>query len=115
LSNLLSAPATASDTNKDAARSKAEELLSQIKQAPQSFAELAKQYSQDPGTADKGGDLGFFGRGAMVKAFEDEIFQMELEEVRGPVQTEFGFHIIKLSAIKAGKIVNYDEVKDQVE
>ncbi|MCK5435958.1 MAG: peptidyl-prolyl cis-trans isomerase, partial [Nitrosomonadaceae bacterium] len=49
------------------------------------------------------------------KAFEDEFFQMELEEVRGPVQTEFGFHIIKLSAVKAGKIVNFDEVKDQVE
>jgi peptidyl-prolyl cis-trans isomerase D len=112
---LLSAPTTASDADKAAARSRAEELLSQIKQAPQSFAELAKQYSQDPGTADKGGDLGFFGRGAMVKAFEDEIFQMELEEVRGPVQTEFGFHIIKLSAVKAGKIVNFDEVKDQVE
>ena len=112
---LLIAPTTASDTDKAAARAKAEELLSQIKQAPQSFADLARKYSQDAGTADKGGDLGFLGRGELVKAFEDEIFQMELEEVSGPVQTEFGFHIIKLSAIKAGKIVNFDEVKDQVE
>ena len=71
---LLSAPATASVADKAAARSKAEELLSKIRQAPQNFAELAKEHSQDPGTADKGGDLGFFGRGAMVKAFEDEIF-----------------------------------------
>ncbi|MEE8529244.1 MAG: SurA N-terminal domain-containing protein, partial [Nitrosomonadaceae bacterium] len=112
---LLIAPTTASDTDKAAARAKAEELISQIKQTPQSFAELARQHSQDAGTAEKGGDLGFFGRGTMVKAFEDEIFQMELEEVRGPVQTDFGFHIIKLSAVKAGKIVNFDEVKDQVE
>jgi len=112
---LLSAPTTASDTDKAAARAKAEELLSQIKQSPQSFADLARQYSQDAGSADKGGDLGFFGRGTMDKAFEDEIFQMEAEEIRGPVQTDFGFHIIKLSAIKAGEIVNFDEVKNQVE
>ncbi|MFB3080993.1 MAG: SurA N-terminal domain-containing protein [Nitrosomonadaceae bacterium] len=112
---LLSAPTTASDTDKAAARAKAEELLSQIKQSPQSFADLARQYSQDAGSADKGGDLGFFGRGTMDKAFEDEIFQMEAEEIRGPVQTDFGFHIIKLSAIKAGEIVNFDEVRNQVE
>jgi peptidyl-prolyl cis-trans isomerase D len=112
---LLSAPATASDEDKAAARSKAEKLLTQIKQAPQSFAEFAKKHSQDPGSADKGGDLGFSGRGTMVKPFEDEIFQMELEEIRGPVQTDFGFHIIKLTAIKAGENVNFDEVKDEVE
>ncbi len=111
---LLSAPTTASDTDRAAARSKAEEIILQIKQAPQNFADLAKQHSQDAGSADKGGDLGFFGRGTMVKAFEDEIFQMELGEIRGPVQTEFGFHIIKLSEIKAGKEVNFDEVKEQV-
>jgi len=112
---LLSAPTTASDTDKAAARAKVEELLSQIKQAPQSFADLARKYSQDAGSADKGGDLGFFGRGTMAKDFEDEIFQMEPGEVRGPVQTEFGFHIIKLSSVKAGEIVNFDEVKNQVE
>lgn len=111
---LLSAPTTASDTDRAAARSKAEEIILQIKQAPQNFADLAKQHSQDAGSADKGGDLGFFKRGTMVKAFEDEIFQMELGEIRGPVQTEFGFHIIKLSEIKAGKEVNFDEVKEQV-
>jgi len=112
---LLSAPVTASDADKAAARSKAEELLSQIRQAPHNFSELAKKHSQDAGSADKGGDLGFFGRGTMVKAFEDEVFQMEPEEIRGPVQTDFGFHIIKLSAIKAGENVNFDEVKDDVE
>lgn len=112
---LLSAPATASDADKEAARSKAEELLLQIKQAPQNFAEFAKEHSQDAGSSDKGGDLGFFGRNTMDKAFEDEIFQMEPGEIRGPIQTDFGFHIIKLSAIKVGENVNFDEVKDEVE
>ena len=112
---LISVPATASDADKAAARAKAEQLLVQVKQAPQSFADLARQHSQDPGSAVKGGDLGFFGRGMMVKTFEDAVFQMGLEEIRGPIQTDFGFHIIKLSAIKAGKAVSFDEVKNQVE
>lgn len=112
---LISVPATASDADKAAARAKAEQLLAQVKQTPQSFADLAKQHSQDPGSAAKGGDLGFFGRGMMVKTFEDAVFQMRPEEIRGPIQTDFGFHIIKLSAIKAGKAVNFDEVKTQVE
>lgn len=112
---LISVSATASDADKTAARAKAEQLLAQVKQAPQSFADLAKQHSQDPGSAVKGGDLGFFGRGMMVKAFEDAVFQMKPEEIRGPIQTDFGFHIIKLSAIKAGKAVSFDEVKNQVE
>ena len=112
---LLSAPATASNADKEKARSKAEELLLQIKQAPQNFAKFAKEHSQDAGSSDKGGDLGFFGRNTMDKVFEDEVFQMEKEEIRGPIQTGFGFHIIKLSAIKKGKNINFDEVKDEVE
>ncbi|MDO8437806.1 MAG: SurA N-terminal domain-containing protein [Nitrosomonadaceae bacterium] len=112
---LISVSATASDADKAAARAKAEQLLAQAKQTPQSFADLARQQSQDPGSAAKGGDLGFFGRGMMVKAFEDAVFQMRPEEIRGLIQTDFGFHIIKLSAIKAGKTVNFDEVKNQVE
>ncbi|MEK6708486.1 MAG: SurA N-terminal domain-containing protein [Pseudomonadota bacterium] len=112
---LISVPATASDADKAAARAKAEQLLAQVKQTPQSFADLARQQSQDPGSAAKGGDLGFFGRGMMVKTFEDAVFQMRPEEIRGPIQTDFGFHIIKLSAIKAGKAVNFGEVKNQAE
>ncbi len=112
---LLSAPATASNADKEKARSKAEELLLQIKQAPQNFAKFAKEHSQDAGSSDKGGDLGFFGRNTMDKVFEDEVFQMEKEEIRGPIQTGFGFHIIKLSAIKKGENINFDEVKDEVE
>jgi peptidyl-prolyl cis-trans isomerase D len=111
---LISVPATASDADKAAVRARAEQLLAQVKQAPQSFADLARQHSQDPGSAAKGGDLGFFGRGMMVKTFEDAVFQMRPEEIRGPIQTDFGFHIIKLSVIKAGKAASFDEVKNQV-
>jgi len=112
---LISVATTASDAEKAAARAKAEQLLAQIKQTPKIFADLARQQSQDPGSAVKGGDLGFFGRGMMVKSFEDAVFQMKLEEVRGPIQTDFGFHIIKLSAIKLGVAVNFDDVKHQAE
>lgn len=112
---LISVSATASDADKTAAHAKAEQLLAQVKQAPKNFADLARQHSQDPGSAIKGGNLGFFGRGMMVKAFEDAVFQMKLEEIRGLIQTDFGFHIIKLSAIKTGKAVSFDEVKNQVE
>ena len=112
---LISVATTASDAEKAAARAKSEQLLAQIKQTPQIFADLARQQSQDPGSAVKGGDLGFFGRGMMVKSFEDTVFQMKLEEVRGPIQTDFGFHIIKLSAIKPGVAVNFDDVKHQAE
>ena len=112
---LISVATTASDAEKAAARAKAEQLLAQIKQTPKIFADLARQQSQDPGSAVKGGDLGFFGRGMMVKSFEDTVFQMKPEEVRGPIQTDFGFHIIKLSAIKPGVAVNFDDVKHQAE
>jgi peptidyl-prolyl cis-trans isomerase D len=77
----------------------AEKLLKQIR-AGESFAELAKQYSKDPGTAAKGGDLGYFGRNVMDKAFEDAVFSMKVGEVRGPIHTSFGEHIIKLTGIK---------------
>lgn len=112
---LISASVAAPDAEKAAARAKAEQLLAQVRQAPQNFAELARQHSQDPGSAAKGGDLGFFGRGMMVKAFEDAAFQMKPEEIRGPIQTDFGFHIIQLAAIKSGKPVNFDEVKARIE
>jgi len=112
---LLSAPASAPDAERQAARAKAEQLLVQVKKTPQSFAELAKQHSQDPGSAASGGDLGYFGRNMMVKAFEDAVFQMKPDEVSDIVETDFGFHIIKLTAIKDAKPVDFNEVKDQVE
>jgi len=86
-----------------AAKKKAEDVLAQLRAAPDKFAALAKQYSQDPGSKDKGGDLGFFARGAMVKPFEEAIFKLKQGQMSGIVETDFGFHIIKLTGIKPAK------------
>jgi peptidyl-prolyl cis-trans isomerase D len=86
-----------------AARGKAEGLLAQLRAAPDKFAELAKQYSQDPGSKDNGGDLGYFARGAMVKPFEDAVFKLKQGQMSGIVESDFGFHIIKLTGIKPAK------------
>jgi peptidyl-prolyl cis-trans isomerase D len=99
---LIAVAKQASDADKETAKKKAEQILQQVKQAPAKFAELAAKNSQDPGSAAKGGDLGEFGRGMMVKAFEDAAFSLKVGEISGLVQSDFGFHIIKLNAIKAG-------------
>lgn len=112
---LITVPATASDDEKATARDKAENLLAQLKAEPEKFAELASEHSEDQGSAKVGGDLGFLGRGILVKEFEDELFQMQPNEIRGPVETTFGFHIIKLSEIKPAKVASLEEVRDDIE
>ena len=84
------------------ARAKAEQLLAQLKAAPEKFAELAREHSQDPGSAARGGDLDYFGRGAMVKPFEEAVFRLKEGQMSGIVETEFGYHIIRLSGIRKG-------------
>lgn len=86
-----------------AAKNKAEELLAQLRAAPEKFAELAGQHSQDPGSKDNGGDLGYFARGAMVKPFEDAVFKLKQGQLSGIVESSFGFHVVKLTGIKPGK------------
>lgn len=108
---LIAAGSNASPAEKAAARTQAEQLLKDIKQNPAKFEDLAKQYSKDPVSAAKGGDLGFFGRGAMVKPFEDTAFGMKGGEISGLVQSDFGFHIIKLTAIRHGGVRGLDEVR----
>ena len=108
---LISATAQASEADKQAAKAKAEQILQQVKKSPAKFAELAKQYSQDPGSAADGGDLGLFARGMMVKPFDDAVFQLKPGEISDLVQSEFGFHIIKLLAVQPAKILSLDEAK----
>jgi peptidyl-prolyl cis-trans isomerase D len=112
---LLTVPPGASAADKAAVKSRAEALLAQIRQAPETFAELAKTNSQDPGSAANGGDLDFFSRGAMVKPFEDAVFALKKDEVSEPVETEFGYHLIKLTDTKAPKTKPFEEMRAQIE
>ncbi|HEY9380733.1 MAG TPA: SurA N-terminal domain-containing protein [Burkholderiales bacterium] len=87
---------------REEARAKAQMVLDEVRKDPSKFAELAKQYSQDPGSAEQGGDLGFFARGAMVKPFEDAVFKLKPGEIAPLVESDFGFHIIQLTEVKPG-------------
>ena len=98
---LVSIPPNASAEQKAKARARAAELLAQVQKAPKRFAELAKENSEDPGSAAEGGDLGFFPRGRMVKAFDDAVFALKQGEIAGPIETQYGYHVILLEEIKA--------------
>jgi peptidyl-prolyl cis-trans isomerase D len=112
---LIAVDAAASATEKEKAREKAQELSQQLKQKPDRFGELAKQYSQDPGSAGNGGDLGYFGRGTMPKPFEDAVFAMKAGEISAPVETQYGFHIIRLTNTKGGEGRSFEEARSQIE
>ena len=100
---------------KDKARAKAEEVLKEVRKNPAAFADLARKNSDDPGSAAKGGDLGFFGSGMMVKPFEDATFALKEGEISGIVESDFGFHIIKLTGIHAAKGKDLAEVRGEIE
>lgn len=112
---LINAPKDASADERKKARAKAEELLAQVKKAPASFAEVAKKNSQDTGSAAKGGDLDFFGHGAMVKPFEDAAFALKKGEISDIVESDFGFHIIQLTDIRAPKQRSFEEMRPELE
>lgn len=109
----------AADKNADAAtraraKAKATELYQILQKEPGRFGELARAESQDPGSAQQGGSLGSFGRGMMVKPFEDAVFAMKPNEIRGPVESDFGFHIIRLDGTEPARIAPLAEVKPLV-
>jgi peptidyl-prolyl cis-trans isomerase D len=97
------------------AKARAEQLLAQLKADPSRFAEIAKATSDDPGSAAQGGDLGFFARGSMVKPFADAAFEMAQGELRGPVETEFGQHVILLTGIRPGAEKPFEAVRAELE
>jgi peptidyl-prolyl cis-trans isomerase D len=112
---LITAAKDAPEAEKKAARAKAEDLLKLVKAKPASFAEVARKNSQDPGSAVKGGDLDFFGRGAMVKAFEDAAFSLKKSDISDVVESEFGYHIIQLTDIKSPKAQSFESLRPSLE
>jgi peptidyl-prolyl cis-trans isomerase D len=112
---LIPLKAGATDEDKRKARERAQAVLAQLRKSPESFAELAKKESGDPGSASQGGDLGFFARGMMVRSFEDAAFRLKPGQVSDLVESDFGFHIIKVTGIKPGKMKTLEQVRPEIE
>ena len=112
---LISVAATAKDDERNAAKAKADALFAQLKKSPKDFADLAKKNSQDPGSAQNGGDLGFFGRGAMVPPFEQAVFSASKDQIIGPVKSDFGYHIIRLTDIRPEKAKSLADATPEIE
>ncbi|GAA4355076.1 SurA N-terminal domain-containing protein [Variovorax defluvii] len=112
---LITAPASAPAADREKARAKAQQLLAEVRKSPGSFAELARKNSQDPGSAEKGGDLDFVTRGAMVKPFEDAMFALKKGEISDVVESEFGYHIIQLNDLKPAVVQPFEQVRAKIE
>ena len=112
---LVAAKPDASADEKAAAKKKAEGLVRDAKANPAKFADLAKANSEDPGSAAQGGDLGSFAKGSMVKPFEDAVFAAKRGDILGPVETDFGYHVIHVTGVQPARTRNFDEVKADIE
>jgi len=112
---LINAPKDMPEEARKQARERAEALLMQVRKAPDSFAEVAKKNSQDAGSAPNGGDLDYFGRGAMVKPFEDAAFALKKGDISDVVESDFGFHVIRLTDVKAPKQRSFEELRPSME
>ncbi len=112
---LINAPKDMPADERKKAREKADALLAQVRKAPDSFADVARKNSQDPGSAPNGGDLDFFGRGAMVKPFEEAAFAMQKGDISEVVESDFGFHIIKVTDAKIPKQRTFEELRPTLE
>jgi peptidyl-prolyl cis-trans isomerase D len=105
----------------DAGQSKVDEVMAEMRSlrerivAGESFEELAAAHSADPGSREQGGDLGFFGRGTMVAAFDESVFSLQPGELSEPVRTPFGLHLIRLESVNEGEVKPFSEVRSEVE
>lgn len=111
---LIKVPSDADQSTQDAALEKAKTLADQAR-AGEDFAALARQHSEDPGSASKGGDLGVMAKGVMVKPFEDAVYRMREDEISDPIKTRFGYHIIKLTELVPESVQSFEEARAQIE
>ena len=112
---LIAAAKEASAAERSKAKAKAEALLVELRKSPATFAAVAKKESSDTASAERGGDLDFFARGAMVKPFEDAAFAMKAGEISNVVETDFGFHIIRLDAVRGGDKKPFEAARAEIE
>jgi peptidyl-prolyl cis-trans isomerase D len=112
---LIKADKNAPAAERAKAKAKAEQLLAEVKKNPASFADVARKNSEDPGSAEKGGDLDFFGRSAMVKPFEDAAFSMKQGEISNLVETDYGYHIIMVTGARGGDKPTFEAARARME
>ncbi len=111
---LIKVDKNASEAEKAAAREKAQKVLAQARKSPGDFAKLAKEFSQDPGSAERGGDLDYFSQEMMVKPFADAAFKLKQGDISDVVESDFGYHIIQLTGIKPATEKSLDQVKGEI-
>ncbi len=113
---IINAPKDMSAADKAKAKQKAEQILADVKAHPDQFAQIAQKNSDDPGSASKGGDLGYFARGQIAggNAFDDAAFSLKKGEVSNIVESDFGYHIIQATDVKPAETKPFDQVRDQV-
>ncbi|MDJ0738454.1 MAG: SurA N-terminal domain-containing protein [Gammaproteobacteria bacterium] len=111
---LVAVSAGADEATNDAARDEAQSLLTRLRDG-EDFAELARAHSDDPGSANNGGDLGWVERGLMVPEFEEAGFALALEAISDVVRTDFGYHIIQVTGVRGGSDADFADVRDQVD
>ena len=112
---LVKAEASASADVRAKAKAKAEGLLAEARKNPAGFADLARKNSDDPGSAQNGGDLDFFGRGAMVKPFEDAAFALKPGSISDVVTSDFGYHVIQVTGARGGEKKPFEAVRAEIE
>ncbi|MGE3925296.1 MAG: SurA N-terminal domain-containing protein [Lautropia sp.] len=112
---LIPVTAGADAKTREAAKAKATALLADVRAQPSRFAELAKTESGDPGSAEQGGDLGFFDRDMMVKPFADAAFALQQGQLADLVESEYGYHVVMVTGVKGAGTKPFAEVRDQIE